>query len=125
MDYLASHGEVDLILDTFPYPGGTTTAEALWMGVPTLTLAQPGMLGRQGQSIMSAVGLHHWVVDTEADYIGRAIQWAQTSTEQLHALALLRSGLREEMKKSALLDASRFARDFEQAIEGMWQDTLA
>lgn len=125
MDYLASHGEVDLILDTFPYPGGTTTAEALWMGVPTLTLAQPGMLGRQGQSIMSAAGLPQWVADTEADYIGRAIQWAQASNEQLHALALLRSGLREEMKKSALLDASRFARDFEQAIEGMWQDTPA
>ncbi|MGB3070224.1 MAG: tetratricopeptide repeat protein [Ottowia sp.] len=121
-DYLASYGEVDLILDTYPYPGGTTTVEALWMGVPTLTLAQPGMLGRQGQSIMSAARLAHWVVGTEADYVDRATQWAEASAEQLQELARLRSGLRERMQKSTLLDATQFARDFEQAIEGMWQD---
>jgi phosphomannomutase len=56
--YLDSYSQVDILLDTFPYPGGTTTAEALWMGVPTLTLAMPGMLGRQGQAMLSNLGLH-------------------------------------------------------------------
>ncbi len=124
-DYLAAYQEVDLILDTFPYPGGTTTVEALWMGVPTLTLALPGMLGRQGQSIMAAAGLTDWAAGSEADYVAQAIHWAQSAAENPLELAQLRSGLREQVQGSPLFNAARFARDFEQAIEGMWQGTSA
>lgn len=120
-DYLAAYGEVDIVLDTFPYPGGTTTVEALWMGVPTLTLAQPGMLGRQGQSIMHAVGLPEWSSGSEADYITAAVHWAQAGMECLLELGQLRTELRERVKNTPLFDASRFARDFEQAIADMWQ----
>ncbi|MET4575102.1 O-linked N-acetylglucosamine transferase family protein [Ottowia thiooxydans] len=122
-DYLAAYKEVDLVLDTFPYPGGTTTVEALWMGVPTLTLALPGMLGRQGQSIMSAAGLPDWAVTTEADYVARALHWAQSATGHPVEWAELRKNLRDQVQASALFNATQFARDFEQALEGMWQDT--
>jgi predicted O-linked N-acetylglucosamine transferase (SPINDLY family) len=66
-DYLAQYNGVDVLLDTFPYPGGTTTAEAIWMGVPTITLATPGMLGRQGQAMLETVGLGDWVASRTAD----------------------------------------------------------
>ncbi|MGC2047796.1 MAG: tetratricopeptide repeat protein, partial [Gallionella sp.] len=59
--YLAAHADVDMILDTFPYPGGTTTCEALWMGVPTLTLAGDTLLSRQGASLLTAAGLSDWI----------------------------------------------------------------
>ncbi|MBY4594191.1 tetratricopeptide repeat protein [bacterium BD-1] len=122
-DYLAAYGEVDIVLDTFPYPGGTTTVEALWMGVTTLTLAQPGMLGRQGQSIMHVAGLPEWVASSEADYITTAVHWAQAGMEHLLELAQLRTELRERVKSTPLFDASQFARDFERAIADMWQTT--
>ncbi|MBH1963714.1 MAG: tetratricopeptide repeat protein [Comamonadaceae bacterium] len=124
-EYLAAYQEVDVILDTFPYPGGTTTVEALWMGVPTLTLALPGMLGRQGQSIMAAAGLAGWAFETEAHYVDQAIHLAQSAAENPLELAQLRAGLREQVRSSPLFNAARFARDLEQAIEGMWLDTSA
>ncbi|MBN1141287.1 MAG: tetratricopeptide repeat protein [Deltaproteobacteria bacterium] len=115
-DYLAAHGEVDLILDTFPYPGGTTTCEALWMGVPTLTLAGDTLLSRQGASLLTAAGLPDWVADSEADYIAEAVAKAT----DVAALAALRPGLREQALRSPLFDASRFARNFEAALWAMW-----
>lgn len=120
-DYLASHAEVDLVLDTFPYPGGTTTAEALWMGVPTLTLAGPGMLGRQGEGMLRAVGLDDWVTSTPDDYVARAVRWGQGDAGDLQVLAALRAGLREQARASALFDAPRFARDLQAAWLGMFQ----
>ncbi len=57
------------MLDTFPYPGGTTTCEALWMGVPTLTLAGNTLLSRQGASLLACAGLADWVAANEADYV--------------------------------------------------------
>ncbi|MBI3902368.1 MAG: hypothetical protein HY306_05410 [Nitrosomonadales bacterium] len=74
--YLAAHAEVDIILDTFPFTGGTTTCEALWMGVPTLTLAGDTMLARQGASLLTCAGLTDWVADSEEDYMNRAIRHA-------------------------------------------------
>ena len=55
--YLEQHAMVDILLDTFPFPGGTTTCEALWMGVPTVTLQGSTLIGRQGACLMSAAGL--------------------------------------------------------------------
>ena len=108
-DYLASHAEVDLLLDTFPYTGGTTTTEGLWMGVPTLTLAQPGMLGRQGEGLLKAVGLDAFVCHDRAHYIQEAVAWA--SSARRPQLASLRQDLRARLQRSALMDAPRFARD--------------
>ncbi|TNC93749.1 MAG: hypothetical protein FD121_1664, partial [Gallionellaceae bacterium] len=88
--YLASHAEVDFLLDTFPYPGGTTTCESLWMGVPTLTLAGETLLSRQGASLLTASGLPDWIARDEDDYVAKAIAFAG----DLPKLAALRAGLR-------------------------------
>ncbi len=114
--YLGAHAEVDVILDTFPYPGGTTTCEALWMGVPTLTLAGETLLSRQGASLLTAAGLEEWVASGVTDYIDRAVGLAN----ELPKLAALRAGLRERVSASPLFDARRFARNFEDALWGMW-----
>jgi len=115
--YLAAHSEVDMVLDSFPYPGGTTTCEALWMGVPTLTLAGGTLLARQGASLMTAAGLEDWIVTSKEDYINRAVTLASNIPE----LSTLRARLREQVRTSPLFDAPRFARNFEDAIWGIWQ----
>lgn len=117
MEYLMAHAEVDMILDTFPYPGGTTTCEALWMGVPTLTLAGETLLAKQGESINRACGLNEWVVESTAEYIDKAV----TLASDLPLLATLRSELREKITLSPLFDSARFARGLEDALWGMWQ----
>jgi protein O-GlcNAc transferase len=116
-EYLAAHSEVDMILDTFPYPGGTTTCEALWMGVPTLTLAGDTLLSRQGASLLTAAGLRDWIATSREDYINRAVAFAS----DLPRLDALRAGLREQVLASPLFDAPRFARNFVDALWGMWQ----
>jgi protein O-GlcNAc transferase len=116
-DYLAAHANVDMILDPFPYPGGTTTCEALWMGVPTLTLAGDSLLARQGASLLTAAGLEEWVATSKEEYVAKAIALAC----DLPMLAALRSGLRQQVLASPLFDAPRFARNFEDALWGMWQ----
>jgi predicted O-linked N-acetylglucosamine transferase (SPINDLY family) len=120
LEYLANYHQVDLVLDTFPFPGGTTTCEALWMGVPTLTLAGKSMLSRQGASLMTAAGLPEWVACSEDDFVTKAIILAG-SKQALERLAALRGGLRELLASSPLFSASRFARHLEQALWGMWE----
>jgi len=115
--YLNAHAEVDVILDTFPFPGGTTTCEALWMGVPTLTLAGDTLLARQGASLLKAAGLAEWIATGTDDYIARAV----ALSGDLSKLAALRAGLREQVRLSPLFDAKRFARNFEDALWGMWE----
>jgi protein O-GlcNAc transferase len=114
--YLDVHREVDFILDTFPYPGGTTTCEALWMGVPTVSLAGNTLIARQGASLLNAAGLGEWVADDLAAYIEKACSWAA----QPHELANLRATLRERVRASPLYDGALFAMNLEQALWGMW-----
>lgn len=118
-DYFAAHANIDIILDTFPYPGGTTTCEALWMGVPTLTLRGNTLLSRQGASLLGAAGLTDWIAHDEADYVARAVRHAG----DLARLARLRAALREQIRTSPLCDGPRFARHFADAIHGMWRST--
>ncbi|MCA0212243.1 MAG: tetratricopeptide repeat protein [Proteobacteria bacterium] len=115
--YLAAHAEVDMILDTFPYPGGTTTCEALWMGVPTLTLAGDRLIARQGAGLLAAAGLGDWVAGDVPTYIQQAVQRAS----DLPGLAVLRATLRERVAASALCDAQGFAQDITQALQAMAQ----
>ncbi|MFZ6799664.1 tetratricopeptide repeat protein [Undibacterium sp. Di24W] len=114
--YLLDHAKVDMILDTFPYTGGTTTCEALWMGVPTLTLNGSTMISRQGASMLTCAGLADWVAEDEDDYLKKAFGFAS----DLHHLSALRSGLREQVLASPLFDAKLFARNFELALTKMW-----
>ncbi len=113
--YLAAHAEVDLILDTFPYPGGTTTCEALWMGVPTLTLAGDRLIARQGAGLLGAAGLGDWVVGDIDTYVQQAVQRAS----DLQGLVALRASLRGRVAASALCDAQAFANELTDALEAM------
>lgn len=119
-EYFVAHNQIDIILDTFPYPGGTTTTEALWMGVPTITLALPGMLARQGQQLLSAAGLADWVTTTEESYIEKALFWG--NAENYAKLNQLRISLREQVLVSPLFDNTRFAQDWCLLIKNIWQD---
>jgi predicted O-linked N-acetylglucosamine transferase (SPINDLY family) len=120
-EYLAAHGEVDLILDTFPFPGGTTTCEALYMGVPTVTLAGDRMIGLQGASLLTAAGLGDWVAHDPQRFVELAVARAT----DLDALAQLRACLRDRVLASPLFDAPRFAGHFEAALWAMWQRSAA
>ena len=115
-DYLAAYSHVDIVLDTFPHSGATTTCEALWMGVPTITLMGDTMLSRQGASLLQCAGLEGWVAASEEEFIARAVQ----HSGDLKSLALLRSGLRRQVVASALFDSIQFAAHFQQALRRMW-----
>lgn len=117
-DYLRAYHQVDIGLDPFPFTGGTTTIESLWMGVPVLTLAGDRLLARQGVGMMMNAGLPDWVVDSADAYVERAAAWAG----DVAALVALRGRLREQVLASPLFDATRFARHLKQALRGMWQE---
>lgn len=117
--YLASYQHVDMVLDTFPYPGGTTTADASWMGVPTLTMAGSTMLSRQGAGMMHCLGLDNWIANSEDAYVAKAAAFAS----DLPALAGLRAGLRDRAARSPLFDARRFTANLQDAFEGMYRIT--
>ena len=119
--YLQSYSDVDLLLDTFPYPGGTTTMEALWMGVPTLTNATPGMLGRQGAAMLIAAGIPEFVCNSTDDYVNKAIAYASPEKARVLELSQLRGRLRQQVKASPLMDAPRFATDLDNALRGVWR----
>jgi len=116
-EYLASYSEIDIILDTFPFNGGTTTCEALWMGVPTVTLAGDTMISRQGVSLLTCAGLTDWIAKDIEEYIAKA----QAFTSDLDKLAKFRAGLRQQVSISPLFDGPRFARNFETAMWEMWK----
>ncbi len=118
-DYLAAYHRVDIGLDPFPFPGGTTTAESLWMGVPVLTLAGTHFLSRQGLGLLTNAGLSNWVARDTDDYLALAVQHARDVT----ALAQHRQGLRAQVLASPLFDAPQLARDLEVALQGMWAQT--
>jgi predicted O-linked N-acetylglucosamine transferase (SPINDLY family) len=119
-DYFAAHANVDIILDTFPYPGGTTTCEALWMGVPTVTLAGDTLLGRQGASMLSCAGLPDWIANDADDYLEKTLAHAA----DIDRLATLRRELRQQVLASPLFDAPRFARHLEDALQAMWRQKM-
>ncbi len=121
IDYLASYADVDIVLDSFPYTGGTTTVEALWMGVPTLTLATAGMLGRQGEAIMMNAELSDWIAHNEDEYVQKAISWGNASSSRLQELAHLRTTLREQVRQSPVFNHQQFAQDFVSALFEIWQ----
>jgi predicted O-linked N-acetylglucosamine transferase (SPINDLY family) len=110
--YLAAHAEVDILLDTFPHGGATTTCEALWMGVPTVTLAGETMLARQGASLLGCVGLSDWVARDPAHYVELAVRHAG----DVERLAGLRAGLRAQAVASPLFDARRFTGHLQDAL---------
>jgi predicted O-linked N-acetylglucosamine transferase (SPINDLY family) len=115
--YFARYGDLDLCLDSFPYNGHTTTIDALWMGVPVITLAGRTAVGRGGVSILSNVGLTELIAATPEHYVALAVAWAS----DLARLAGVRAELRPRMEASPLLDGRQYTADVEAALRTMWK----
>jgi predicted O-linked N-acetylglucosamine transferase (SPINDLY family) len=115
--YLALHGEVDICLDTYPYTGGTTINHALWMGVPTLTLAGETPASWSGARIMGAVGLGEFVADGIDDFVAKGV----AVTANRATLADIRSGLRQRFMDSNLGQTDLIAAAFLDAMRFMWR----
>jgi predicted O-linked N-acetylglucosamine transferase (SPINDLY family) len=116
-EYLEFHHRLDIVLDTFPYNGHTTSLDALWMGVPVVSFAGDAPVSRAGLSQLTNLGLPELVAHSEEDYLRIAVDLAGN----LPRLAQLRSILRHRMQTSALMDAPRFARLVEQAYREIWR----
>jgi predicted O-linked N-acetylglucosamine transferase (SPINDLY family) len=112
---LAAYGEVDVALDPFPFAGGLTSLEALYMGVPVVTLDTPMLPGRQTISFLRNLELDALIAADEDAYVAAADGLAR----DLGALAALRAGLRERMRASPLMDYAGFTRDLEAAYAAM------
>ena len=120
VSHLARYREVDIALDTYPYNGTTTTCEALWMGVPVVTLAGPTHVSRVGASLLKFAGLDELVASGPEDYAARAIALAGDGGR----LGTLRAGMRARLRASPLMDAARFARSVESAYRAAWNAWL-
>ena len=117
-NYLSLHHQVDICLDTFPYNGGTTTHNALWMGVPTLTLAGHTVPSRTGAAILSNIaGLESFVVGDKIAFLRQGVFWA----ENLGTLADLRGNLRRLIRQSPQGQPKVIADGLEHALRAMWK----
>jgi len=115
-DYFAQYGQVDIALDTMPFSGGTTTCDAILMGVPVITAPGPRSWSRSAASVLATVGLKDWIADSEEGYVRRAIQFAR----EVSTIASLRRSLRSRISESTLMDGKQFAIDMQEAWRHMW-----
>jgi predicted O-linked N-acetylglucosamine transferase (SPINDLY family) len=115
-DMMAEYADVDIALDTVPYNGGTTSLQALWMGVPVVVKAGGNFVSRMGASFMSAAGLNDWVAKTDADYV----RIASSMARDRQALLALKRGLRQRLQAAPAWDIDQYTRDFENALRQMW-----
>ncbi len=116
--YMALHHQVDVCLDTFPYNGGTTTLHALWMGIPTLTLAGKTAAGRPGACIMGHVGLDDFIAYDADEFVQKGVSLATN----LQALSNIRNTLRDRFNASAMGQPELIAKGVEQALRIMWKN---
>jgi predicted O-linked N-acetylglucosamine transferase (SPINDLY family) len=115
--HLRQYADIDVALDAFPWNGHTTACEALWMGVPVVTLRGDRHAGRMVSSLLTCLGLRELVAETTADYVRIAAGVAA----DVPRLAALRAGLRERLAHSPLCDGAAFAAGLEAAYRTMWQ----
>jgi predicted O-linked N-acetylglucosamine transferase (SPINDLY family) len=116
-DYFAWYNEVDIALDTTPYSGGTTTCDALWMGVPLLTAPGERPGSRSAASILTTAGMSDWIASSAEDYVHRAAEFAGDA----QLLANLRVTLRARLQASPLMDEEGFTRGLENLYRQMWR----
>ena len=114
--YLRLHHDIDIALDPMPYAGGTTTCDALWMGVPVVSLVGETAVARSGLSILSNVGLTQFVATSSEQYVQIAIDRAG----DVRHLSELRRTMRQRMRASPLMNVGAFMRGLEAAYQRMW-----
>lgn len=117
---LATYNKVDVALDPWPYSGGLTTCEALWMGVPVVTKPGPTFAGRHSATHLSNAGFHEWVTDSWSDYVEKAVELAS----DLKVLQEIRSGLRDKVASSPVTDGPRFGAHLSRAFREMWKQRV-
>ncbi|WPU24862.1 methyltransferase [Cedecea neteri] len=115
--YLHMHHEVDILLDSFPYNGGTTTCHGIWMGVPTLTLAGSTPASRQGAELMHLYGMGQFIAKSEQEYIDKALYW-QDRKEELNTL---RKNMRNNIPSGEKNDPE-IVGSFEKALRQVWRN---
>lgn len=119
--YMSRFQEIDIALDTWPYNGHTTTLDALWMGVPTVTLAGKWAVARGGVSILTNVGLESWIAESTDHYV----ELTKLFSSDLKSLSELRSGLRARMQQTSLRQTDARTRDLEALYRKAWSDWCA
>jgi protein O-GlcNAc transferase len=112
-EYAGTYNEVDVVLDTFPFNGGTTTCFAVYMGVPVVSLSGKSLISRMGHSILTNMGKPEFAVQTENEYVAKAVELARNS----QAIRAFKRGAREQFQRTALGNGALFAREFETACE--------
>jgi predicted O-linked N-acetylglucosamine transferase (SPINDLY family) len=117
-DMMAEYADVDIALDPVPYNGGTTTLQAMWMGVPVVVKAGGNFVSRMGASFMTAAGLPEWVAADDDAYVAIAQRMAADRA----ALLQLKQGLRQRLQAAPAWDVEAYTRDFERALRAMWAD---
>ncbi len=116
LEYLALYHDVDIALETVPYNGHSTSLDALWMGVPVVTLVGKTVVGRAGLCQLMNLGLPELITYTPEEYVRKVVELAV----DLPRLGELRADLRRRMEKSPLMDAVGFTRNIEAAYRAMW-----
>ena len=117
-EFWALHARIDIALDPFPSNGGATSCETLWLGVPLVSLAGESFLSRAGLSILSTAGLPELVAHQPEEYL----RIAQDLARDPARLSLLRSGMRERMRASPLMDAGGYTLDLEDCYRAAWRE---
>ena len=116
-EYLTRYNEVDMLLDPFPYPGGTTSVEALWMGVPSIVMAGDRFLSHLGESIAHNADQSTWIANDKEEYIFKAIEFSK----DINSLVFLRENLRNQVMQSPLFNRAGFVKHLSDALRGMWR----
>ena len=119
-EYYEAHQLFDLALDPFPYNGGVTTCDALWMGVPVLAVAGTSYVSRQGAAVLTHAGLGEFVADTPDMLVALARTWS----ENRDVLADIRAGLRRQVEKSPVADGPGYVRGLEAALRRAWRERV-
>lgn len=115
--HLSVYRDIDIALDTFPWSGHTTACEALWMGVPVITLRGDRSAGRMVASVLTHVGMSDWIAETQEQYISLA----QHFSNNLETLASIRKNLRSNVQTSALCNGIACTREVETKLREMWK----
>jgi protein O-GlcNAc transferase len=116
-DFWALYEGIDVLLDTFPCNGGTTTCEAIWLGAPVVTRCGEVFQSRAGLSILGSLGLDELIARSDEEYVRIAVALARDPAR----LEVLRAGLRERMRAASLTDATGYTRDLENAYRTVWR----
>jgi len=116
-EYMETYSRVDIVLDTFPYPGGTTSMEAMWMGVPVLTMDGFSYMSRRGRCINMNASLPGWIARDKEDFVNKSVDFVSDPK----ALEVLRASLRQRATLSPLFDQRVFAKHFGEMLLSVWE----